>query len=195
MMTKNMNEEIEKDKLSAIEFLKRGFADNCADDIEHVILNAKDGACDYLELIPVLEKIAGEDFFDYWDDNGAGGQAHPDSRYRTSFRQQALKTIENIRENARFEANCEIAQALKSNSHPLIKKTLEDLGASQCRDKKLIPILEKIAKKEFYATYSNFSVVLDSYKDSPLDELAGKAIQKILENYEQHPDGTAFEKR
>lgn len=180
-----IKEQIEEDKEWMINRLERGLTDNCADDIEYVVLNAKDGTCDYLELIPILEKIAAEDFFDYWDDNGAGGQARPDSRYRTSFKQQALQTIENIKENARFEATGEIAQALKSNSHRLIKKTLEELGESLCRDQKLIPILEKIANKNLYATASHFSIVTDYYKDSPLNELARKAIQQILRNDEQ----------
>ena len=178
-----MKEELEKVKLSAIANLERGLADNCADDFDDVILNLDDGTCDYLELIPILEKIAEKDLFDYWDDNGAGGAPHPEPTFRTSFRKQALKSIENIRENARFEADSQIAQALKSVSHSLIKTTLEDLGKSQCADKQLIPILEKIARKDVYDNNSYLSYAYRSYTKYPLGNLARKAIQTILENY------------
>lgn len=178
-----MKQELEKIKLSAIYFLESGLADDNADYIDDVILNLDDGTCDYLELIPILEKIAEIDLFHYWDDNGAGGAPHPEPSLRTSFRKQALKSIENIRENARFEADSQIAQALKSVSHSLIKTTLEELGKSQCTDKQLIPILEKIARKDVYDNNSYLSYAYRSYTNYPLGELARKAIQKILENY------------
>lgn len=178
-----MKEELEEVKLSAISSLERGFANDCADDFDDVILNLDDGTCDHLELIPILEKIAEEDFFHYWDDNGAGGSPHPEPSLRTSFRKQALKSIENIRENARFEADSDIAQALKSSSHSIIQTTLWDLGKSQSADKKLIPILEKIARKDVYDNHSYLSYAYTSYTKYPLGELARKAIQTILENY------------
>lgn len=180
-----MKEELEDVKSSAISSLERGLADHCADNLDDVILNLDDGTCDYLELIPILEKIAERDLFCYWDDNGAGGAPHPEPSLRTSFRKQALKSIENIRENAQFEADSEIAQALKSVSHSLIKTTLEDLGKSQCADKQLIPILEKIARKDVYDNNSYLSYASRYYRNYPLGELARKAIQTILENYEQ----------
>ncbi len=88
-----MKEKLEELKLSAIYFLKSGLANDNADYIDDVILNLDDGTCDYLELIPILEKIAEEDLFHYWDDNGAGGAAHPEPSLRISFRKQALKSI------------------------------------------------------------------------------------------------------
>ncbi len=176
MMTKDIKEELDKDKLSAIYRLEQGLANNCADDF-YLIGDLEDNTCNYLELIPILEKIAGKDFFCYWDDNGAGGAARPDWSTTTSFTKQALKSIENIEENTRFEANCEIAQALKSNSHELIRIVLDDLGESPCADKKLIPILEKIAKKNSYSQ-SQYN-----YKYIEFEKPARKAIRTILENY------------
>jgi hypothetical protein len=79
-------------------------ARECADDILEVLVNLEDGTCDYVELIPLLEKVAEKDLFYYFDDNGAGGFSRPDPRRRESFRSWALKAIANIRENARFEA-------------------------------------------------------------------------------------------
>lgn len=181
----NIKEEIEKTKASAIYFLERGLADDNADYLDGVFLNLEDGTCDYVELIPTLEKIAEQDFIHYWDDNGAGGAAHPEPNLGAMFRKKALKSIENIRENARFEADSEIAQALKSVSYVLIKATLEDLVESQCADKQLIPILEKIAKKDIYDDTSYKTYPWGPHNNEPLGELARKAIQTILENAEQ----------
>ena len=171
-----MKEELEKVKLSAIRLFENGLAENCADDF-YSIGDLEDNTCDYLELIPILEKIAGRDLFCYWDDNGAGGAAKPDWGTETSFRERALKAIENIKENTRFEADGEIAQALKSNSPMLIKIVLDDLGESRCRDQRLIAILEKIAKKN---TYSQSQY---KYNSIELEKPARKAIRTILENH------------
>ena len=171
-----MKEELEKVKLSAIYWFENGLNKNCADNF-YSIRDLEDNTCDYLELIPILEKIAERDLFCYWDDNGAGGQAKPDWRTETSFRERALKAIENIKENTQFEAACEIAQALKSNSPMLVKIVLDDLGESRCSDKRLIAILEKIAKKN---TYSQSQY---NHNFIELEKPARKAIRTILENY------------
>ena len=65
----NMKEELEKVKLSTIYWFENGLAENCADDF-YSIGDLEDNTCDYLELIPIPEKIAERDLFCYWDDNG-----------------------------------------------------------------------------------------------------------------------------
>jgi hypothetical protein len=176
-----MQAALQKDKLSAIKGLESGLARECADDIVEVLVNLADGTCDYADLIPVLEKVAEKDLFYYFDDNGAGGFPRPDPRRRASLRSWALKAIENIKENVRFEADSLEAQALKSNDSRLIKTTLELLTASSCNDEKLIPILEKIARKDVYSSYSYTGSFEQQYS---LTEIADKAIRKIRENCE-----------
>ncbi len=173
-----MHPDIEKDKRNAITTLKEGLTNACADNITEVLINLEDGTCDYMELIPILEEIARVDWFCYFDDNGAGGQPHPDPRRKTSFKSWAVKAIENINENNRFESCSMIHQALKSNSTPLIKTTLERLKSeSRSTDHSLIPILEKIARKNVYKSYSYIS---GFGTDCQLGELARAVIQIVL---------------
>jgi hypothetical protein len=175
-----MQANIEGDKQSAIKQLEEGLANGCADDITEVLVNLGDGTCDYVELIPVLEKVASKRSFYYFDDNGAGGFPHPDLNREASFEWSASKAIENINENARFEANSETARALKSNDTQLIKTTLERLKTeSTCADKLLIPILEKIVRKDVYQSYSYYSGFKTEYQ---LGELARNIIEIILQN-------------
>ena len=172
--------EIKKDKCNALQTLKEGLDNACADNITEVLINLEDGTCDYIELIPILEKIAHVDWFCYFDDNGAGGQPHADLRRNTSFKSWALKAIENIKENDRFESSSMIHSALKSNSTNLIKATLEQLKSeSSSADKSLIPILEKIARKDLYKSYSYFSGFVT---DCQLGELACAVIQIIIQH-------------
>ncbi len=193
-----MQADIEKDKLNSVRTLKDGLTEACADGITEVLINLEDGTCDYIELIPILEVIARQDWFCYFDDNGAGGQPHPDLGRKTSFRSWALKAIENIKENARFESSGMIAHVLKSNSTDLIKTTLERLKSEgKCADKMLIPILEKIVRKDVYKSYS----YLSGFKtECQLGELAQEVIKIIhqhsasIENNDQHtsePDQNA----
>lgn len=178
-----LEERIRKDKLAAISGLKSGLEGLCADDLTEVLINLEGGTCDYVELIPLLEKVAEADTFYYFDENGAGGFPRADLRQRSSFRQWALKSIENIRENARFEADGEIPRALKSNNNEIIKDVLKRITSGECVDKKLIPILEKIARKNFYGSYSYYSGF--NLKELQFGELARQAIETILENSEK----------
>ena len=180
---KNRQVNIEGEKRSAIKKLEEGLAQGCADDITEVLVNLEDGTCDYVEMIPILKRIASSGSFYYFDDNGAGGFPHPDLNRETSFEAWALKAIENIKENAGFEANSDTAIALKSNDTDLIKKTLENLTAEGvCADTSLIPILEKIARKDVYQSYSYYG----GFKtECQLGEHARNVIQIILQNYEQ----------
>lgn len=174
---------IESDKKHSIEKLEKGIADHCADDIAEVIVNLEDGTCDYVELIPVLKKVAGKRSFYYFDDNGAGGFPRADIHRETNFAYSALKAIENITENAGLKSDNPAADALKSNSTYLIKKTLEDLQfEGSCSDNSLIPILEKIARKDVYQSYSYIGGL---ETDCRLGELAQSIIQIILKNYEK----------
>jgi hypothetical protein len=178
-----MHTNIQENKQYAIRTLEEGLARSCADDIAEVLVNLDDNTCDYVELIPILEKIASARSFYYFDDNGAGGFPRPDFNRETSFRGLALRAIENIKENARIESNSEIAAVLKGNDTHLIKTTLEHLEAEGlCDDKSLIPILEKIAQKDVYKKYSYYGGLQN---DCELGMLARDVIQLIVRNSER----------
>jgi hypothetical protein len=173
-----MNQEIASDKRLAIARLKAGLEEECADHLTEVMINLEDGTCDYLELVPVLEEIAHVEWFYYFDDNGAGGLPHADIRQKTSFKSWALDAIENIRENARIESSSMIHHALKSNSTVLIKSTLDQLKAqNRITDLSLLPILEKIVRKNVYKKYSYIG---GFETDCHLGELAREIIQIIV---------------
>lgn len=177
------DKRIREDKSAAVSGLESGLERGCADDLAEVLINLEGGTCDYAELIPLLEKIAEADTFYYFDDNGAGGFPRADHRQQTSFRQWALKAVENIKENSRFEAGGELARALKSNDNRIVGDALKEIVVSDCADKKLIPILEKIARKNFYGSYSYFSGF--KLKKFEFGDLARQAIETILENSEK----------
>lgn len=182
--------EIANEKRSAIERLERGLANDCADDIEEVLINLGDGTCDYIELIPVLQRISQHRSFYYFDDNGAGGFPHADFNRERDFRYSARKAIENIAENAHLESKNEIAKILKSNSASRIKNALEKLRMSGvCADESLIPILEKIARKNVYQSYSYYSGTQTEYE---LGELAYNVIQIIRRNIETETENARF---
>ncbi len=173
-----MQAEIEKDKLMTKQTLEEGLSGACADDITEALINLEDSTCDYTELIPVLEEIAKVDWFCYFDDNGAGGFPHADLGRRSSFRSWAFKAIGNIKENAQIESSGLAARVLKSNSTQLIKSMLERLQSeNNCTDKSLIPILEKIARKDVYKSYSYHT---GFQTDCKLGELALSVVQQIL---------------
>jgi hypothetical protein len=172
-----MQAEIENDKLKTLAKLQAGLADRCADDIVEVLINLDTGTCDYVSLIPVLEEIARVEWFYYFDDNGAGGSAHPVTGDRTNLKSWALKAIDNIRENELFDSTTAIHSALKSNNTELVKNTLEQLKAEKrSTDKSLIPILEKIARKDVYKKYS---YMLGFETDCQLGDLARAVVQMI----------------
>jgi len=179
---------VEENKKYSIETLEKGIADSCADDIAEVLVNLEDGTCDYLELIPVLKKIAGKRSFYYFDDNGAGGFPRADIHQETNFAHSASKAIENVTENTGLKSNHPAADALKSNSTELIKKTLESLlSEGSCADNSLIPILEKIVRKDVYQRYSYYGGL---ETDCRLGELAQNVIQIILKNYAEKESKT-----
>jgi hypothetical protein len=172
--------EIEKDKTQALAKLQVGLRDECADDLTDVMINLDSGTCDYAELIPPLGEIAQVEWFYYFDDNGAGGSPHPDRSRKTSFKSWALKAIENIRENAQFESTTPIHNALKSNNTDLVKSSLQQLkDENRTADKSLIPILEKIARKDVYKKYSYIG---GFETDCRLGEIARAVIQIIVHN-------------
>lgn len=178
-----MHINIQEDKQYAITTLEEGLARACADNIAEVLINLDDNTCDYVELIPLLEKIARARSFYYFDDNGAGGFPRADFNRETSFRGLALRAIENIKENARLESDSEFAAVLKGNDTHLIKTTLEQLEAEElCADKSLIPILEKIARKDVYKKYSYYGGLQD---DCELGMLAREVIRLIVRNSER----------
>ena len=165
-----------------IEVLREAMAPDCVDDLEGALANLRDGTCDYLELIPTLQEIAKARFY-YYDDNGAGGYPRPTGS-GISFEGEALGIIENIKKNALFLGDGENARVLKSHSTQAIKRTLERLQTEgNCSDKSLVPILEKIARKDVYDTYSSHN---GRQTDCQLGELAGHVIQLILSNYEKY---------
>jgi hypothetical protein len=185
--------DIEQDKLHTQQLLKDGLAKSCADDIIEAIINMQQGTCDYSELIPLLEEIAKKDTFYYFDDNGAGGQPHADLRRKTDFLIWAQRVIDNLKENAKFEADGIIAEALKSNNTNFIRTTLEHLKSEgTCSNKLLIPILEKIARKDEYKSYT----YLTSFEtDCRLGELAYSVIKLIRLNTESHREDHAADQR
>jgi hypothetical protein len=140
------------------------------------------GTCNYIELIPLLEEVGKKDAFYYFDDNGAGGQPHPDLNRKTDFSVWAQRVIECLQVNAQFEADSIMAEALKSNSTPLIQSTLTKLNSEDtCTDKQLIPILEKIARKDEYKSYNYFNGFETECK---LGDLARSVIGIIRKNSE-----------
>lgn len=169
-------------KRESISSLERGLETKCADDIVQVLCNLDDGTCDYVELIPLLEKIAEQEWFYYFDDNGAGGFPRP-SGEPISFRQWALKAIENIKENSKLKTNSVIGKNLKGNDVNTLKSTLKSLSKSNSCDETLIPILEKIAKKDSYNSYSYIGGYSTPRR---FGELAQKAIEQIKRNIEKN---------
>ncbi len=171
------------DRSSAAATLQRGLEANCADDIAEVLCNLADGTCDYVELIPLLEQVAIKNLFHYFDDNGAGGMPHPTGE-PASFRDWASQAIENIKENKKLESSSRIAVPLKSLDTRSVKSALKQLATGGCKDESLIPILEKIVRKDEYRSYSYFT----GYSSpSKLGETARRAIQKIRKNIEEDP--------
>lgn len=168
------------DSASALATLQQGLDRECADDIVGVLCNLADGTCDYVDLIPLLEQIAAKDSFYYFDDNGAGGFPHRSGK-PSSFADWARLAIKNIRENATLGGTSQMARSLKSLDTSLIHATLTQLVQSKCGDEALIPVLEKIARKDKYSSYSYWG----GY-GSPrhFGESARKAIQHIRSSIE-----------
>ena len=155
--------------------LERGLENGCADDIEEGLCNLRDGTCDALELIPVLERVANGSFH-FFDDNSSGGLPHPTGN-AVGFSSDAREAIRNIRENSKLESPSPLARSLKSASTDDVRRALE--GLTDSTDETLIPILEKIARKDAYDSYSY------SGGRSITDELgqaARTAIRRIREN-------------
>lgn len=169
-------------KNESIASLELGLQTRCLDDIIRVLCNLEDGTCDYLELIPLLKKVAEQEWFYFCDDNGAGGFPRP-SGQPVSYKEGALKAIENIKENSQFETSSVIAENLKSNHTNFIKAALLSLSESDSSDESLIPILKKIAKKDEYHSYS----YLNGFgKPERLGALAQKVIDLINRNIEKN---------
>jgi hypothetical protein len=178
----DIEKDIKSDKLHSIKKLKDGLAEECADDLTEVLINMEGGTCDYTELIPLLEEVARVEWFYYFDDNGSGGLPHADMSRKSSFKNWALTAIENIKENAKLGSSTMTASALKSNNTALIESTLKTLKhEGTMADTMLIPILEKIARKDAYKSYSYLS---GFETDCHLGELARAVIQRIIMNSE-----------
>lgn len=178
-----MQAEINDNKRYTKMKLEEGLAQGCADDIVEVIINLHDGTCNYIELIPLLEQVVQKKEFYYFDDNGAGGAPHPDLNRKTNFFGWGLRAMDTLKANALFEVSGVIAAALTSNSTALIKSTLEQLQAEgTSTDERLIPILEKIAAKDEYKSYTYLT---GFQTDCKLGELARSVKRIILHNTER----------
>jgi hypothetical protein len=167
------------DKIETIRQLESGLVKSCADDLIQASVNLLDGACDWIELIPVLEKLAEADMFYYFDDNGAGGFPHA-SGEPGSYRDWCESAIANIEENKKFTATGILADQLKCNDIDTIKNAIVNISNGNCTDEKLIPILEKIAKKDKYQEYDYWSTW--SNPEQHLGESAKNAIDRIKKN-------------
>lgn len=177
---KSALETLRINKNNTIRTLEAALSTGDADIMNEALENLEEGTCDYLELIPILKRVDRVDFY-YFDDNGAGGLPHPVSD-KISYEWSALRLIKNIAENARFESGSLTARALKSNDPNLIKTTLESLKTErECADKSLIPILSKIARKNFYRI-RDYTSSTSSYH---LEELAREVITIIHNNYKR----------
>jgi uncharacterized protein YegP (UPF0339 family) len=167
------------DKIETIRQLENSLERECADDLVEASVNLLDGTCDWTELIPVLEKIAEKDMLYYFDDNGAGGYPRP-SGEPSSFRDWCESAIANIKENKKFTATGILADQLKCNDIDTIRNVIVNTLNSNCTDEKLIPILEKIAKKDKYQEYDYWSTW--SNPEQHLGESAKNAIDRIKKN-------------
>lgn len=187
------NADIVQDKLRTQQLLKDGLEKGCADDIIEAIINMQHGTCNYVELVPLLEEISKKDAFYYFDDNGAGGQPHPDLARKTDFAIWAHRVIESLKENASFEAEGLVAEALKSNNTSLIMNALDQLkNESTSTNKLLIPILEKIARKDEYKSYT----YLNGFQtECRLGELALSVIKLIRQNSDKNREDHAAAQR
>jgi len=163
----------------AAEKLRNGIRNACADDIVEVLCEISAGPCDAAELIPLLEQVAAQDLYSYFDDNGAGGAPHPSGK-PGSFRDWAISVIENIRENQKLESPSPIAKLLKSLETHEVQFALRELAETASTDETLLPILEKIAKKDKYDSYWYGT----GYDPSPpmLGAAAQAAIGRIRKN-------------
>ena len=132
--------------------LKRGLQAGCADDISEGLCNLGDGTSDAVELIPLLEQVA-KGSFRFFDDNSSGGMPHPTGN-PVGFGREAREAIRNIRENSRLESASPIARSLKSLDAEDVRHALDQLANDSTTDETLIPILEKIARKNAYDSYS-----------------------------------------
>ena len=170
------------DSRGAAEKLSQGLADSSADDITEALCNLRDGTCDAVELIPLLERVALQRFWRF-DDNGAGGMPHPTGD-PVSFREEAREAIENIRQNQKLESPSPIARLLKSLNTQFVASALRELAKGNDRDETLLPILEKIARKDKYESYSESYSYYGGSDPSParLGEMARTTIRRIWEN-------------
>jgi len=165
------------DSIAAAASLRSGLKSGCADDIVEALCNLSDGTCDAVELIPVLEQVAQRNHFRFLDDNGAGGAPHGSGKPR-SFRGWARAAIKNITENQQLPSGSRMAGLLKSSDTDVVKSALDELMRDNWADSTLIPILEKIARKDNYDSYSCYGW------EGPirLGEAARRAIQRIRDN-------------
>jgi hypothetical protein len=153
---KQLDDHIAHETSHLIEALTKALYGDCADDMHAALINLDDGTCDYRELIPVLTQIAScRAPFHYYDDNGAGGLPHPDLRQKAYFDSTAAQAIANIEQNAALGNFTEFARGLKTASGRYIEHTLRLLEHQcNCVDAMLIPILEKIERKNTWRSYS-----------------------------------------
>jgi hypothetical protein len=170
------------DKFETIRQLESGLKQECADDLIQASVNLLDGTCDWTELIPVLEKIAEKDMLYHFDDNGAGGFPHA-SGEPSSYRGWCESAIANIKENKTFTATGILADQLKCNDIDTIKNAIVNISNGNCTDENLIPILEKIAKKDKYEEFDYWSTWSNPVQY--LGESVKNAIDRIKKNIEE----------
>jgi len=160
--------------------LERGLARACADDLMEVMVNLEDNTCHYIEIISLLEEVAKIDWFHYFDDFSIYQELgpEPDPTRKESFRALAEKSIANIHENHYHLKSDTLAhRALTTNSTYIIKNSLLEIKANiQRADRSIIPILEKIVRKDVYKSYFyGAGLKTDTY----LGRLALEIIQKM----------------
>lgn len=184
-----------RDRIYAERTLTLALASSNGDYAAEILVNLDDGTCTYMELIPILQKIADVDWFPHdekyipseWD-------PEPDPDARKSFREWAIKSINNIQKNAHtLSSASNIHRALTSNDPYLIRTTLEMLAAEGSeKDNKLIPILEKIALKD---VYKSFFYGLGYNTECHLRELANSVIEMIIRNSKKGEQQIIFNDR
>lgn len=171
---------LKADKNYAVRTLEQGVREKCADYITEVIINLENGTCDYPDVIGWFTGIAAVDWFCYFDDDIVNeGMIERDPNRNISFKATAEKIQENMWANRKLPGGTLTHEALKSNSTYIISATLEQLRREGSADQTLIPILEKIAKKDVYRSYF---ISRGLRADCQLGELAREVIDLI-----QHP--------
>lgn len=174
---------LKADKNYSIRTLDLGFTTGCADYIMEIIVNLEDGTCGYGGLVDFLTGIARTDWYCYFDEYTTMNDfdsLESDPNRKVSFKAVAEKAKANILDNFNLPGGTIFHEALKCNNNHIIKTTLNRLKLEGSTDVTLIPILEKIARKDVYRSYFMHRGLR---VDCHLGELAREVIDAI-----RHPE-------